>query len=57
MMCGIAENRVPEWRATLAVCQNSWKNGPLMHVLGFFGVILRHGTFMFELGGILLTLR
>jgi hypothetical protein len=25
MMCGIAENRVPEWRATLVVCQNSRK--------------------------------
>jgi hypothetical protein len=25
MMCGIAENRVPEWRATLAVCQNGGK--------------------------------
>jgi len=25
MMCGIAENRVPGWRATVAVCQNSRK--------------------------------
>jgi hypothetical protein len=25
MMCGITENRVPEWRATLAVCQNRRK--------------------------------
>jgi len=25
MMCGITENRVPEWRATLAVCQNGKK--------------------------------
>jgi len=24
-MCGIAENRVPELRATVAVCQNSRK--------------------------------
>ena len=25
MMCGITENRIPEWRATLAVCQNNRK--------------------------------
>ena len=25
MMCGNAENQVPKWRATVAVCQNSGK--------------------------------
>jgi hypothetical protein len=25
MMCGTAENQVPEWRATVVVCQNSKK--------------------------------
>jgi len=43
MMCGTAENQVPKWRATLAVCQNSRKNGFLTQVLAFVGVFLQHG--------------
>ena len=42
-MCGIAENRIPEWRAPLAVCRNNRKKGFLAQVLGLFGVLLRNG--------------
>ena len=38
MMCGTVENQVPEWRATVAFCQNGEKNGFLTQVLGFLGV-------------------
>ena len=39
MMCGTVENRVLEWRATVAVCQNGrkrWLLGVSVQLLGRF---------------------
>jgi len=43
MICDIAEKGIPEWRATLALCQNSRKKGFLKQMLGFFGIFFQHG--------------
>ena len=43
MMCGTAEKRVLEWRATVKICQNS-KNKWLLHTnMSLFLCFLRHG--------------
>jgi len=52
MMCGTAENRVPEFRATVAVCQNSKKKWVLHTNMSPF---LPHG--MLKPAGKLLTTR
>jgi len=43
MMCGIAENWIPEWRATLAVCQHNRKKRVLAASAQLFWCFLRHG--------------
>jgi len=55
MMCGIAENRVPEWRATSRCAKILGTNGSSTRVLGFFGVFFAAGHV--EPAGILLKLR
>ena len=35
MMCGTAENRVLEWRSTVALCQNIRKSG-VLHMYSAF---------------------
>jgi hypothetical protein len=43
MMFGIAENRVPERRATAVVCQIVGKNGSFTQLLAFFAFfVVRH---------------
>ena len=37
MMCGTVENQVPEWRATVAVCQNGRKKRVLDVRVRLFG--------------------
>jgi hypothetical protein len=43
MMCGTAENRFLEWRATVAVCQNSSNKQILDTSAWLLGRFLRQG--------------
>ena len=43
MMCGTAENRVPECRGTVAVCKNSGKKWVRQASTLLFWCFLRHG--------------
>jgi hypothetical protein len=43
MMRVTAENRVREWRATVAMCPNSMRKQVLNAIAGPFGVIVRQG--------------
>jgi len=43
MMCGTAENRVQECRATVDVCQNSKKKWVLHTNMSLFFCFLQHG--------------
>jgi hypothetical protein len=54
MMFGIAENRVPERRATAVVCQIVGKNGSFTQLLAFFAFFCGKA---FKPAGILLKLR
>ena len=49
-MCGIVENRVLEWKATVAVCQNSGKKWVLGVCVQLFAVLFvtTSWTFMNE---------
>jgi len=44
MMCGTAENQVPEWRATVAVCQNGGEKRTLDASVWLLWCFLRHGV-------------
>jgi hypothetical protein len=44
MMCVTVENRAVEWRATVAVCQNSRKRWPLGVSIRLFGRFLRDNS-------------
>ena len=44
MMCGTVENRVLEWRATVAVCQNSGKRWVLGVCVQLFACFLRDNS-------------